>query len=144
LEKLEQFFHISIIPVKNNYFLQPKNIQHQKEEEKKEKDEKKGEFLSNEMLAEERWELDEKFQQKLEDLSKYRKKEVDGVLLYYFISFEIIEEKFQKTQERIFGFYRKKKEISVDPQEILNYITSHISVVISLVFSTDFLRKNII
>jgi hypothetical protein len=46
------------------------------------------------VLAEEKWKLDEKFQQKLEDLSKYRKEKVDGVLLYYFISVEITEEKF--------------------------------------------------
>jgi hypothetical protein len=72
------------------------------------------------------------------------KKEVDRVPLYYFISIEITEEKFQKTQQKIFGSYRKKEEISVDPQEILNYIIFHTFVVISLVFSTDFSKKNII
>jgi hypothetical protein len=80
----------------------------------------------------------------LEDFSKYRKKKVDRIPLYYLISIEIIEEKFQKTQERIFGSYRKKKEISVDSQKILNYIASYTSVVILLVFSTDFSRKNMI
>jgi hypothetical protein len=80
LEKLEQLSHVPIISVKNNYFLQSKNIQHPKEEKEKEKDEKEGEFLPNEVLAEERWELDEEFQQKLEDLSKYKKKKVDGFL----------------------------------------------------------------
>jgi hypothetical protein len=104
---------------------------------------KKGNF-SDEVLAEEKWELNEKFQQKLEDLSKYRKKKIDEISLYNSISVEITEEKFQKTQKRIFGTYRKKKEISVDSQEILNYIVFHTSVVISLVFSTDFSRKNII
>jgi hypothetical protein len=46
------------------------------------------------VLAEERWELNEEFQQKLEDLSKYRKKKVDEVPLYYFIPVEIMKEKF--------------------------------------------------
>jgi hypothetical protein len=36
------------------------------------------------VLAEEKWELNEEFQQKLEDPSKYRKKKVDGVSLFYF------------------------------------------------------------
>jgi hypothetical protein len=60
--------------------------------------------------------------------------------LYIILSVEITKEKFR----RIFGSYRKKEEISVDPQEILNYIVSHTSVVILLVFFTDFSRKNII
>jgi hypothetical protein len=46
------------------------------------------------VLAEEKWELDEKFQQKLEDPSKYRKEKVDRVPLYYFIPVEITEKEF--------------------------------------------------
>jgi hypothetical protein len=96
------------------------------------------------VLAEEKWKLNEEFQQKLEDFSKYWKEKVDGVSLYYLVPIEITKEKFQKTQEKIFGSYRKKKEISVDSQEILDYNISHTSVVILLVFSTDFSRKNMI
>jgi hypothetical protein len=73
----------------------------------------------------------------LEDISKYRKEKVDRVSLYYFISVEITKEEFQKTQEKIFGSYRKKKEISVNSQKILNYIASYISIVILLVFFTN-------
>jgi hypothetical protein len=63
--------------------------------------------------------------------------------MYYSLPIEITEEEFQKTQERIFGSYKKKEEFQVSSQEIANYVKFHSTEVISSSVTSNFFRNGL-
>jgi hypothetical protein len=62
--------------------------------------------------------------------------------MYHFLLLEITKEEFQKTQEKIFGSYKKKEEFQVSSQKIADYVKFHSTEIINSFLTFNFFGKD--